>query len=289
MDKKYWKNTVENPLWSILKNSLWVGATVCIIYYIQLGFFPKGITIGETITFIIFTFAFSIIYLIYVLILLVCGIFIIRPAAYITYHIFYKKKYPHGELYSDDISMEYRFLIPFISLLFIPALIFLSAKHGYELIICSLFSGVLWYLFQNIKYKNNMRLFPSKEQLFLPNILIFLIILLPLFLALHPSLTILPKSTIRMLNLSFNEITVHIKNPYNNLIASNGMAGHKSQLGNEYLCYEKSDILLDGLFGNTILELYDNDVKLRLSIPNEYILYFQHQTLTAKCLNSSKP
>lgn len=289
MNKKYWKNTVENPLWSILKNSLWVGATVCIIYYIQLGFFPKGITIGETITFIIFTFAFSIVYLIYVLILLVCGIFIIRPTAYIIYHVFYKKKYPHGDLYSDDISIEYRIAIPLISLFLLPVLIFLSDKHGYELIICSFVSGILWYLFQNTNYTNNMRLFPSKGQLLLPNILIYSIILLPLVFALSPSLKILPKSTIRILNLSFDEITVHIKNPYNNLIASNGIVGNQSQLGNEYLCYEKSDILLDGLFGNTILELYNNDAKLRLSIPNEYILYFQYQTPTAKCLNSSKP
>lgn len=285
MDKKYWKNIVENPLWSILKNSLWVGATVCIIYCIQLGFFPKGITIGETITFIIFTFAFSIVYLFYVLIFLVCGVFIIRPTAYIIYHVFYKKKYPYGELYSDEIPKEYRYFIPFLFLLFAPILISLSFEYGYELIICSLFSGGIWYLFQNIKYRNNMRLFPSKEQLFIPNILIFLIILLPLFLAIQPSLTILPKSTIRILNLSFDKITVHVKNPYNKLITSNGIYGNKSQLGSEYLCYEKSDILLDGLFGNTILELYDKDVKLRLSIPNEYILYFQHQTPTAKCLN----
>lgn len=229
-----------------------------------------------------------------VILFLICGVFVVRPIAwgiYTLHHFLYKiwyKKDPDVELYSDEISSELKWCIYFCSLLFIPFLVNLSVDYGGEFIISSIFSGFLWYLFQNTRYRNELKLFPSDEQLALPYIFILLMILSPLIFSLRSSLLMLPKSTVRFLHLSFEQVTVHIKTPYNKLIATNGISGKKSQLGEEYLCYEKSNILLDGLFGNTILELNDSNKNLKISIPNENIVYFQYHNSDDKCFINEK-
>lgn len=256
-----------NIILQLARYSLFIGASVCIIYYLQLGFFPKNISINDSLVFIIFTIAFSLIYLLTVIIFSCCGIFIIRPLAFI-----FQKFIPD---YSDNLAIEYRFLIPILSIIFIPILHILAESYYYIFYLTSLFCGICWYLYQNILHINEQKLFPTDVQKKVPVALLIVIALAPLITSLPASLDLFSKATVSLLNLSHESRTIHIKEPYSRLITSNRITGSKSILGKDYLCYEKVDILLDGLNGSTIINFPQN--KLSLSIPNDYIIYAPYQ------------
>ncbi len=80
----------------------------------------------------------------------------------------------------------------------------------------------------------------------------------------------LVSGAMRTLKIRNDNVVVHLKNPYPTYAAEAGVDGTKSAFGDEYLKYEKVEVLFSGLGKYTVLSVKGKDQRIRkIIVPTE--------------------
>lgn len=293
MDTEIMNNTNDriqlgrNLLSFIFTTGLTLGGIVFIAYCLRIGYFPQGISFGDSVLFIFLAISFGFLYSLFVLCLTSLGI-TARP----LWHglqkvsIFLRTKYQNIVGNTEEhtiltIEKPYAplYLFAAFGIFFIILLSHLEWKSIAILVFCSFICATMWSTY--IQNRDSISILEQKDNIsddesrhlkqlkgIQPVILLF-VLLTPL--AIGGVTGAFLDGAMRMSNLRVDSAVVHIKEPYTTFMSENGFVGDKSNFDNKYLKYSNVNVLFQGIGKNVVVEKNIGKDVISLPIPAESI------------------
>ncbi|MNS49193.1 hypothetical protein D3C72_817930 [compost metagenome] len=292
MDMEIMNNTNDriqlgrNLLSFIFTTGLALGGIVFIAYCLRIGYFPQGISFGDSVLFIFLAISFGFLYSLFVLCLTSLGI-TARP----LWHglqktkIFLSKKFKTSPANEEQIYFTIEkpeaplYILAAFGIFFIVLLTHFEWKGIATLVFCSFICASMWS--KHVQNAHSIHLLGQKNDLLesesghltqlkrMQPVFILMIILTPLTFGGITGAFL--DGAMRMSNLRIDSAVVHIKEPYTTLMSENGLVGDKSNFGNEYLKYSNVNVLFQGIGKNVVVEKNIGKDVISLPIPAESI------------------
>ncbi len=296
MDLKDKLEIVDKSLGIAAKLGITIGSMVLLYYCWSIDFFPRDVSVGDGLLFIFVAIGFGVVYLFFVASITSLGI-LLRP----FWHLFQscyiwigkrwaklvKKPFSYEPFELKPGGIEHLVFAVF-GLVLVALFTIKDITRFPTLLLASFGCALLWSSYQNVdgklrKIASNPQL-SEEEREHMPRLekskalLPWLIIAIPLVIGgIYGEMT---NASMRLLNIRNDSATAHIKKPYATILTASGIAGAKSELGDDYLRYENAEILFSGLGSVAVVAITNpNGASMKLSIPSDFILLYANHSL----------
>lgn len=268
------------------KLSTLIGGAIMLYYCFKIGYFPTDLSISDTFIFIALSILFGILYGITLLTIKILFNIIFSFLLYLNVKFF---KFKELIVFSNLVYRKYKFSIDeiFGSIFVIIWLsFFLLMKIIKPLDVLSVlvifFIAVCFYEVSIIKIKekrlsnglgiDDIEFIRKKEFL---NITVFL---LTIFLLLFSGMKAegFVKSSMQILSLANDNVSVHIQKPYGQYLVEYGVPTINSNFGDDYVKSENVDVLMQGVGSNVVMNFAKNREngeieKVKIILPRDKI------------------
>ncbi len=288
MDKKL--ETFSKALSLLFKIGITTGVAVMIFYSWGIGYTPRDITFGDGLMFIMFAMSFGIVYLFFIVSLTNLGrvvwYAIQRTIDYFVKRFKLSTKMP--EKIKDSFS-KLRIETPslWISVVF--------AILGVVLILGLGFGSTTWVMWAVLAFalaafwsgylKNVQQLSADKENAPSENLnkstqinkvnkypLLWIVLILIVPIALGQGITsTLITASMDLVNVRENNVTVHIKAPYDKYVLEYGAKSKPSRFGPDYIELDNVLVLFHGFGKDVVIRVNKANDQESLAIPSDHI------------------
>ncbi|KGJ96613.1 hypothetical protein [Pseudoalteromonas sp. ND6B] len=275
----------------VFKTGLTIGGSVLLVYCWRIGYFPRDVSIGDGLLFLMLAIAFGGVYLLFTVSLTSLGI-TLRPIWNVIYLVFsfvikiYNKfsgkKTPIPKLNIITAKAEH-FVFALFGLLFVLGFGSFDIKVVGSLIVAVFSCAYLWSVHQgsgneilDIESKENLTGTDNKRILSLKKhqkILVTVIFFIPLLFG-GVSGKLLD-GAMRLSNVKEDKVTVHIKQPYIKYVEAHNIKAKTSSLGDDYGTFENMNILFNGFGKNAVLIQNGIEKPINIIIPNDHLIVIQ--------------
>jgi hypothetical protein len=273
------------------KVGLIVGGSVFLGYCWKIGYFPRDVSIGDGLLFLMLAIAFGSIYLLFTASLTCLGI-TLRPIWHGIYRSFnylvklYNKVFGANKVVSEfniiTGKLEH-FIFALFGLLFVWGFGSFDLKVLGSLILAVFGCALLWSGHQEsgseiieIESKENLSADDNKRISFLKQhqkILAVVILFIPLLFG-GVSGKLLD-GAMRLSNVKEDKATIHVKKPYIKYVEEHNIKAKESNLGKDYGTFENMSILFNGFGKNAVLIQNGVDKPINIIIPNDHLIVVQ--------------
>lgn len=286
LDKKL--DIANKALSLAFKVGIIIGGAVLLLYCWKISYFPRDVSIGDGLLFLMLAIAFGGIYLLFTASLTCLGL-TLRPLWLVLQNIVSWSLFRFNKFSNKTISFEKVNFVTakkehFILALF--GLLFIWGFGTYDYTVLgslglSVFScALLWsFYIQNEEFVNSTELqeqaneedlIKSRQLKQNQKIILLSLILVPLLIG-GVSGKLLD-GAMGLSNVRTEKVTVHIKKPYLEYVSTYGLTKLVSSIGKDYGKFEKINILFNGFGKNVVIKSNSATVTSNIVIPNEYII-----------------
>lgn len=276
------------------KLSTFLGGLCFVLYCQRLNYFPSGVTVGDSLLFIIFAASFGLVYGFINLGLLsfgVCGVYwlklLFRPANGLL------KKYrsPQNRARTHELILFVKpepihYLLALIGIVFISLMYCLdhSAFTLLNLLATILFQSMLWGLYNDKRLRVSRILLPSSNELSMAQqedhnrkmrwLFLGLIALMPLFFSGVAGRIL--DGGMKFAHLSAGPSYVLVKPPYDQAIPVAYLDQKPTFTESGYKSFKNIDVMLTGIGQKTVIQFIPKQgaKPQPLAIPNDHIMVF---------------
>lgn len=271
------------------KVGILIGGVALLFYCWSIGYFPRDITIGDGLLFIFIAAGFGVLYVLFLASLTGFGL-VLRPVwhwgqkAYAvaggTWCRWRKKPFLYSPFELMPMGAEH-IIFAIFGLFFVIGFTRRDAMYLPMLLVSAFGCAFIWSVFQRdsaeyatLSKQSDRSVEEGARRRGLEKSRV--ILLAGLFaspLVVGGMLAPLSEGAMRLLNLRKENAVVHVAKPYGAFIASQGIAGTKSDLGEEYLRFDQVDVLLAGPGSSVVISLKrPGSGNVQVTIPNDHIL-----------------
>ena len=278
------------------KIGIFLGGLILLFYCYRIEYFPEGATLGDGLVFLFIVTAFGGLYTFFTLCLLSLGI-LLRPAWEIMQKIIINTGLWVSGIFKKEIIPQQIKFIKGDSSLFIFALFGLLMIVMFRLYEPKVIGTLVLTLFgcaaMAAAYKESsskiIKLEADRDSLLNKDhslsieeknekisklktfqlATIFIIFLLPLLVG-GVSGKLLD-GAMRLANVREDQVNVHIKKPYSELLVTSGITPKQSPMGKDYSLFSNVNILINGIGVNTVIAISAKNSYRKWSIPKSSI------------------
>lgn len=277
---------VSSLITTAFKLSTLIGGAIMLYYCFKIGYFPTDLSVSDTFILVALSILFGILYGITLLTIKILFNIIFGFLLYLNIKFFKLKKLLR---FSNIIYRKYRFGIDeaFGSIFVIIWLTLVFSMKLIELldifsVLAIFFVSVIFYEVSFIKIKekmfdnglglNDIDFTYKKEFL---NVTVFsLTIMLLIFSGMKVGGFV--NSSMKILSLANNNVSVHVQKPYHQYLAEYGIISTNSSFGNDYVKSENVDVLMQGLGSNVVMNFSKSKTngeveKVKIILPRDKI------------------
>lgn len=296
MDLKDKLEIIDKSLGIAAKIGITIGSMVLLGYCWSIDFFPRDVSVGDGLLFIFVAIGFGAVYLFFVASLTCMGV-LLRPFWHFLqshgiwvgerWAKFRKKSFSYEPFELKPGGLEH-LVFALVGLILVALFSLKDISRLPTLLLASFGCALLWSAYQDVDIKlRNISSSPQpsdEERARIPRLekskalLPWLIIAIPLLIGgITGEMT---AGAMRLLKIRNDSVTAHIKKPYATILSTSGIAGAKSELGDDHLRYENAEILFSGLGSVAVVAIKSpNGASMKLSIPSDYILLYANHSL----------
>lgn len=288
------ESTIESLLkltGAALKFSIALGSACVIIYALRIGHFPKGLTLGDGLLFMLAASCFGAVYAMFVVCMLSLGIalsIVVRPIFNLIFKLIQKKINPKKEM-TYELAPFHWGSIPFA--MFAVVLIWLFGQRDLMVYWNLPLLSIALYIFYSIaksagnQYRQHERLLTSvivtaeKDELQSSDkaekqksaylVSIAVVILTPLIMGGVSGL--LMDGAMRMAQVRIEHAVVYVKAPYSALIPD-ALVTKEGKAPEGYKAYADVTVQFKGFGNTTVIAFKDGALRRQLDIPNDQII-----------------
>ncbi|WDE02954.1 hypothetical protein SG34_016050 [Thalassomonas viridans] len=284
-----------------------LGGLALLSYCYQIGYFPEGISAGDTIALIFVSIAFAVLYIIFSASLYALGIslyplWILLNKLFLFIAKIRNKKITPVEYLKPDpsfigfslVGILFVFLVGLseksivITMVICCWMLAISAANRKK--IATQISDIELTLSSNIlNVSEHQKTELKKNKALLKKMKIqqtTFALLIPLFLGGMSEKIV--NGSLNILSLKAPSVTIHVKKPHSNLLENLGLKPVEKSIGPDYKTFKGIDILLRGIGKNTVVAPFPLTPKFNIAIPNENII-IQKKRLSENKNNKSHP
>ncbi|HEK1686077.1 TPA: hypothetical protein SMR42_002434 [Pseudomonas putida] len=274
-----------------LKFSIALGSACVIIYALRIGHFPKGLTLGDGLLFMLAASCFGVVYAMFAGCLVSLGIalsIVIRPTFKFIFKCIQKKTNPKKEIKYEMAPFHWG-ATPFALVAIV--LIWLFGQRDIVAYWNLPLLSIALYIFYSIaksagaQYRQHERLLnsaivtPEKDELQSSGkagkqksaylVSVTLVMLLPLVMGGVSGLLI--DGAMRMAQVRLEHATLYVKSPYSALIPD-ALEAKELKTPEGYKAYADITVQFKGFGNTTVIAFKDGALRRQLDIPNDQII-----------------
>ena len=288
------------------KVAIAIGAVILLGYCLTIDYFPRELSIGDGLLFTFVAAGFGLIYFIFIACLTCLGICIVELFKLIR-NAFKRLKHRvtnKGFKTQWSEKLPIAFLCGYLAsqgVLIIIVFGLTSLGSLVALVSTVILCTVLWkvVLVDTKKIKNHKVLTHNEQEAVEAiaklkrerKIKILLITIAPLIMCGYTE--VLTKTSMTILNIRNESVTVNVKDPYAKAFIASGIKANKSELGDEFKRFDDTKILLSGFGGKVLFsKSVDCEHETHISVPSDsFIITYPEavdRSITEKCIEKMK-
>ncbi|UZE21497.1 hypothetical protein LOY67_15730 [Pseudomonas sp. B21-056] len=286
------------------KAGLITGGTCIVSYLLSNGHYPQGVSIGDSLLFLVAAFCFGIICLYFSASVTAAGVLLAPVFVPVLRFFIWLKTILSAEKSKPELKLEkITFLTVFFGICGVVTIYFLARKHPIEhipLILLPIFQYIVYstFLMQDRKIKAGSALETVDTEPFdndarvdvkhlkrIRAMAAGLIILTPILMGGVTS--DLLQTAMSLAKIRIERATILVKPPYANLLPA-----PKDSPLQDYKTFENATVVFRGVGNSTLIEMRTVDTAIRLEIPNDSIIIERNMSvdgLTKKGAQNTVP
>lgn len=284
------KETVDSISAAAKVGAVSIGGLCLISYSHEIGQFPEGISFGDGVVLFFVCFGFFVVYALYVSVITASGSLLMAGPAVLHQKWLRRRSVssskPDENIYVDYSSM-WDFPVVGLGLLGFAVLTlyaFFNFGNAIAFLLVMLMQGFLISLLLTTRKRS--RIFETgiftggdekkisdknRKTNFFKQILLVVLVVCPFWAA--PTSEFIVDGAFSFAQLRKNNATIHVKKPWSVKVSTSVEKSHPSFLGEEYLSFEKINVLLRSVGTKVVIELpnHGSNRTIKMSIPSDAI------------------